>query len=141
MSVYTSAGGSAIVGDATVVTMTYKLEGVAIKPIAASTTTKVYVPLTNPSVTTDTLQQIAIECSGTSSAKVNQAWVYFGNSKILNSSVSTADNGYTIAVASDNQKADSKPYGINVTLEINLPTTDSVLSIYSVTLTFNTPSS
>ena len=69
---------------------------------------KVYVPITNPSIVTDTLQKVSVECDRSSGATVNQAWVYFGKTKILNASVTSEDTGYYMSVASDNQKADSR---------------------------------
>lgn len=135
-TVYTSGGGSAAVGDAKA-KLTYIRKGVSIKPVTAGDKPEIYIPLTNPSVTTDKLTKLSIESDGASGATITEAWVYFGKDSILNSSVTSDTNGYSVTVASDSQKADTDPYGINVTLKLNLPNADSEITLYSVTLTFS----
>jgi len=135
MSIYTSNGGSAVVGDGTV-TIQYEADGAIIRPGGGKTTPCAYIPMPNPPNTTDKLQKVSIECD-VSDASIDQAMVYFGKELILHLATRKDASGYCIDVIGTSSKADSEPYGIDVTLFLNLPNVTSYVKLYSVTLTFS----
>jgi hypothetical protein len=132
-----SAGGSAVVGDGKS-TITYGKDGAVISH-SEYDTSYIYVPITNPNSLTAKLMKVEVECDGTNSGAVTEVWVHYSNNSILDDAVSPGDSDFVITAASSEEKADTLPYGINVTLKLSLPNSDSTLKLYSITLGFGDP--
>jgi hypothetical protein len=132
--VYASAGGTALVGSAAI---TYSSSGAIVASPGANTTTVVHIPITNPANTTDKLSNVNVECDGSSDATIDEVWVYFGKTQILDVALSPSKSSdFDVTPASSSKLPDANPYGIDVSLEIKFSSATATFTIYSVTLTF-----
>ncbi|RYP24600.1 hypothetical protein DL765_000426 [Monosporascus sp. GIB2] len=129
--VYTSAGGTAVVGD----NVTYSQVGATVGSPGANKSTRVYIPITNPQNTTDALNNVFVECKG-NSADAKEIYVYFGNTPILDANVTNGSTNFEIDTTSSSRVPDSNPYGIDVSIDINFTSDTGTFEIYSVTLQF-----
>lgn len=138
-TIYASAGGSAVVSTDSGASITYIDSGAVVGTTSTTDNSKVkvHVPITNPQSTTDKLSKVSVECDSSSSATVDEIWVYYGKTQILDENVTAGSKDFDIKTTSTSAQADSAPYGIDVTMEISFPSTAGTLTIYSVTLSFD----
>jgi hypothetical protein len=131
-----SAGGSAVVGDGKSA-ITYNMDGATVRYLASHQTSCVYIPITNPLTKTAKLMNVEVECSGAGKGSISEIWVHYANTAILNAAVQSGNADFMISAASTQQLPDAQPYGINVTMKLDLPDSNSSVCIYSVTLGFD----
>ncbi|KAK4236098.1 hypothetical protein C8A03DRAFT_36044 [Achaetomium macrosporum] len=133
---YTSAGGSAVVGEKDRVT--YKPQGAVVSSPGSGKTTTVYIPITNPSTQQDPLTKVSVECKGTA-ASATDLVVYFGNTSAYSDTVPNGSQDFDLVPNKFQLQADAKPYGIDVSMDVSFTSDTGTFEIYSVTLQFGSP--
>jgi len=129
-----SAGGTATVGNGDVV-IVYGTTGATLKRLISGTV-NVYIPVANPPTQDKKLSNIEVECAGTDGAAVDALMVTFGAASVFSQSGLNKTQDFTVRVTGASRQADMNPYGIDVTLTVNLPTKCATMEIQSVTLYF-----
>jgi spore coat protein U-like protein len=128
-----SAGGAAVVanGDATII---YGPIGASANNLITNTV-DIFIPIANPPDPNAKLQNISVECDGTDAEVVNIV-VTFGRMVVFTQKIDETSD-FSVQVSKNKSVPDSQPYGIDVTLTLQLPNTCSIMNIHSVTLYFS----
>ncbi|RYP37645.1 hypothetical protein DL768_010845 [Monosporascus sp. mg162] len=142
MSEIKAANGAAVKFNAGDVTVKYDVSGTKITGVSGTATPIIYIPVTNPVSTTYTIQNVKVDFaggadSGSTTGTVTDMWVYFGNTFVYNAGLDwTYTSTFDAKIPNNFKIADASSYGVLVGLKLNLPSTGSYITLYSVDVTF-----
>ena len=127
MSTIAASGTTLIWNNTDGISVSFAGSGATITRSAGSSSGfTAYIALENPPSTTSHLSKVTGECTGSGGATIDKITVNYGGSQIYESSTDLELNtDFSFTVDKTSGVADSKPYGICITVDFKFPSASS----------------